>query len=75
MGNTISDVVWESIRLNLAKFILLSLLICLQKQASLFRMLPNHLAEQFPIITTTGTTVFDLVPYFVLIERFEKISF
>lgn len=72
MGNTISDGVLESIKSNLAKFILLSLLICLQKQASLFRMLPNYFAEQFPIITT-GTTVFDSVPYFVLIEIFEKI--
>lgn len=74
MRNTISDVVWEFIKLNLAKFILLSLLICLRKQASLFKMLPNYLAEQFPIITS-GTAVFDLVPYFVLIEIFEKIPF
>lgn len=37
-------------------------------------MLPNYFAEQFPIITT-GTIVFDLVPYFVLIETSDKIPF
>ena len=58
-------------KLNLANFILISLLTCLPKQANFFWMLPNYSAEQFQILIN-GAIVFDFIPYFIVLTICEK---